>query len=58
MTILSQAFIAFGRGNKGMSRTLLERAQSMFKEAKIDPGPDDQFEINWLQRQLERNVRD
>lgn len=57
MTILNQAFISFGRGNKTLSRNLLGRAQSLLKEAKIDPGPDDQFEINWLQEQLERNPR-
>ncbi len=30
----------------------------MLKEAKVDAGPDDQFEFNWLQGILERNVRD
>ena len=52
MNKLSQAFIAFARGDKNKSRTLFERAQSMFEEAKMDPGPDDQFEINWLSDQL------
>ncbi len=55
MKILSQAFITFGRGDKDGSRTLLQRAQSTFKEAKIEPGPDDQFEIDWLQGHLDRN---
>ena len=58
VTTVSQAAIAFLRGSRDRSRALLERAQSMFKEAKIDPGPDDQFEIDWLQEQLERNVGD
>src|SRR6266516_5579683 len=58
MTNLTRAMIAFARGDKNMSRTLLERAQSMLKEAKVDAGPDDQFEFNWLQGILERNVRD
>lgn len=57
MDLLSQAFIAFARGDKNGSRTLFQRAQSMFKDAKIDPGPDDQFEINWLREHLEGNVR-
>src|SRR3989441_299766 len=58
MTNLTRAMIAFDRGDKNMSRTLLQRAQSMLKEAKVDAGPDDQFEFNWLQGILERNVRD
>jgi tetratricopeptide (TPR) repeat protein len=57
MRILSHAFIAFARGDKSGSRTLLQRAQSMFREAKIVPGPDDQFEINWLSENLERDSR-
>jgi tetratricopeptide (TPR) repeat protein len=55
---LYRAFIAFARGNKDESWTLLQRAQSILKEAKIDVAPDDQFEINWLHRHLEGNVRD
>ncbi len=58
MTNLTRAMIAFARGDKNMSRTLLERAQSMLKEAKVDAGPDDQFEFNWLHGLLEGNVRD
>jgi hypothetical protein len=30
----------------------------MFKEAKMDPGPDDQFEINWLQDQWGKSAGD
>lgn len=52
MASLYAAFIAFGRGNKNESRTLLERAQSILKEAKMNAGSDDQFEINWLSGQL------
>jgi tetratricopeptide (TPR) repeat protein len=58
MTSLMQAMIAYGRGDKNRSRTLLERAQSILKEAKVDAGPDDQFEFNWLSGRLEGNVRD
>ncbi len=58
MTSLNHAVIAFGRGDKNGSRSLLQRAQSILKEAKIDVAPDDQFEIDWLQGHLERNVRD
>ncbi|HEV2119880.1 MAG TPA: hypothetical protein VGS11_07245 [Candidatus Bathyarchaeia archaeon] len=57
MTKVSQAAIAFLRGKRDESRALLERAQSMFKEAKIDPGPDDLFEIDWLRDQLKKNTR-
>jgi tetratricopeptide (TPR) repeat protein len=56
MITLSNAFIAFARGDKNQSRTLFQRAKSMFKEAKMDPGPDDQFEINWLQDQLGKSA--
>jgi tetratricopeptide (TPR) repeat protein len=58
MTILGRAFIAFGRGDKDQARTLLTRAQDTFREAKISPGPDDQFEINWIQEQLKDKIRD
>src|SRR5437867_3862113 len=52
MSIINKAVIAFLRGNRDESRSLLQRAQSVFKEAGIDPGADDQFEINWLHGQL------
>jgi len=55
MASLYQAFIAFGRGNMNESRTLLQRALVILKEAKMDAGPDDQFEINWLSAHLESN---
>jgi tetratricopeptide (TPR) repeat protein len=58
MKILSQAFIAFGRGDKDRSRILLLRAEDIFQEAKIVPGPDDQFEINWIHEHLKGKVRD
>jgi hypothetical protein len=46
------------RGDKNESRALFQRAQSMFKEAKMDPSPDDQFEIDWLQDQLGKSAED
>ncbi len=55
MINLYRAFVAFARGDKNRSRTLLQLAQSILKEAKIDAAPDDQFEINLLQGHLERN---
>ncbi len=55
---LTQAMIAFARGEKNKSRTLLQHAQSILKDAKVDAGPDDQFEFNWLRGLLEGNVRD
>src|SRR2546426_1365929 len=55
MASLYRAFIAFGRGNKNESRTLLQSAQAILKQAKMDAGPDDQFEINWLSAHLESN---
>ena len=56
MAVINKAAIAFLRGNKGESRTFLQRAQSLLKEAGIDPGADDQFEIDWLHGQLTKNV--
>jgi tetratricopeptide (TPR) repeat protein len=55
MADLYGAFIAFARGDKSGSRTRLQSAQSILKDADIDPAPDDQFEINWLRKHLERN---
>ena len=58
MSIINKAVVAFLRGNRDESRILLQRAQSVFKEAGIAPGADDQFEIDWLNEQLEKIVRD
>src|SRR5436853_343414 len=58
MSIINKTVIAFLRGNKCESRTLLQSARSVFKEARIAPGADDQFEIDWLHGQLEKNARD
>jgi tetratricopeptide (TPR) repeat protein len=58
MSMINKAVIASLRGNKDESHTQLQRAQSAFKEAGIDPGADDQFEIDWLHGQLKKNVRD
>jgi tetratricopeptide (TPR) repeat protein len=58
MSIINKAVIAFLRGNKDESRTLLEHAQSVFKEAGIAPGADDQFEIDWLHVQLTKGLRE
>jgi tetratricopeptide (TPR) repeat protein len=58
MTHLYRAAIEFVRGNKDKSHTLLQRAQSILKEAKIEAAPDDQFEIDWLRGKLEKSVRD
>lgn len=57
MTYLYQAMIAYTRGNRDESRALLQRAQSVLKEAKINAAPDDQFEIDWLHAKLERNAQ-
>lgn len=57
MTSLTWAMVAFARGDKNRSQTLLQHAKSIPEEAKIDAGPDDQFEFNWLQGLLERNSR-
>src|SRR6266581_2859505 len=58
MSIINKAVIAFLRGNLDESRSLLQHAQSVFKEVGIAPGADDQFEINWLQKQLTKSVRE
>ena len=55
MASLYRAFIAFAQGNKDESRSPLLRAQSILKEAKMDAGPDDRFEINFLHGCLEEN---
>jgi len=56
MTQLYRAAIAFVRGNREESRTLLQRAESSLREAKMDAGRDDQFEIDWLHEQLTKTV--
>src|SRR5713226_6739847 len=56
MSVINKAGIAFLQGNMADARTLLQRARSMFKDYGIDPGADDQFEIDWLHGQLTKNV--
>jgi tetratricopeptide (TPR) repeat protein len=58
MAKLFQAMITFTRGDHDLSRTLLQRAESILKDAKMDASPDDQFEINWLRGKLEESIRD
>jgi tetratricopeptide (TPR) repeat protein len=58
MNMFAQAYFVYAEsGEKDRSQTLFQRAQDIFREAKITPGPDDQFEINWIQEQLNK-VRD
>jgi tetratricopeptide (TPR) repeat protein len=53
MNMFAQAYLVFAEsGEKDRSQTLNQRAQDIFREAGITPGPDDQFEINWIQEQL------
>jgi tetratricopeptide (TPR) repeat protein len=59
MNMFAQAFFVFAEsGERDRSQTLFQRAQDIFKEAGITPGPDDQFEINWIEGQLKGKVRD
>lgn len=59
MNLFAQAYLVFSeRGEKDRSQTLFQRAQDILREAKIMPGPDDQFEINWIQEQLKGKVLD
>ena len=53
MDLIAKAGLVYlESGEKDRSRVLLQRALDIFKEAGISPGPDDQFEINWVQEQL------
>jgi hypothetical protein len=58
MDLIAQAYLVYAEGETDRSRVLFQRAQDIFREAKITPGPDDQFEINWIQQQLKGKVRD
>jgi tetratricopeptide (TPR) repeat protein len=59
MNMFAQAYLVYAEsGEKDRSHILFQRAQDIFKEANITPGPDDQFEINWIQEQLKEKVRD
>jgi tetratricopeptide (TPR) repeat protein len=56
MNMFAQAYLVYSEsGEKDRSQILFQRAQDIFKEAKITPGPDDQFEIDWIQEQLKRD---
>jgi hypothetical protein len=59
MNMFAHAYLVFAEsGERDRSQTLFQRAQDIFKEAGITPGPDDQFEINWIEGQLKGKVRD
>jgi tetratricopeptide (TPR) repeat protein len=55
MAHLYRSAMEFVRGNRDESRTQLQRAQSILKEAGMEAGSDDQFEIDWLQTQLTKS---
>jgi len=57
MAHLYRSGIEFVRGNRDESRTQLQQAQSILKEAGMDAGRDDQFEIDWLDQQLTKSGR-
>ena len=57
MNLLAQAYLVYAEsGEKDRSQTLFQRALDIFKEAGITPGPDDQFEINWIQERLKGKI--
>ena len=59
MDLFAQAYLVYAEtGEKDRCLILFQRAQDIFKEAKITPGPDDQFEINWIEERLKDKVRD
>jgi tetratricopeptide (TPR) repeat protein len=58
MDLVAEAFLVYSSGEKDRSQVLFQRALDIFKEAKVTPGPDDQFEINWIQEKLKEKVRD
>ena len=58
MDLFAQASLVYAEsGEKDRSLVLFQRALDIFKEAGITPGPDDQFEINWIQEQLKGHVQ-
>jgi tetratricopeptide (TPR) repeat protein len=59
MNMFAQAYLVYAEsGEKDRSQTLFKCAQDIFREAKITPGPDDQFEIDWVHERLKDKVRD
>lgn len=59
MNLFAQAYLVYAEtSEKDRSHILFQRAQDILKEAGISPGPDDQFEINWIQEQLKDKAKD
>jgi tetratricopeptide (TPR) repeat protein len=54
MVQLQKAIVAYGRRDQDQAHQLLASSKSLLGKAGIDPGPDDKFEIEWLERQLRR----
>ena len=54
MVQLQKAIVAYGRRDQDQSRQLLASSKTLLEKAGIDPGPDDKFEIEWLEQQLRR----
>jgi tetratricopeptide (TPR) repeat protein len=52
MAHLNQAVVAFARGDRERAGALLASTQTLLEESGTEPASDDQFEIDWLDRQL------
>ena len=52
MTTLNQAVVAFARSDLTLARTLMDRIDSIFQEAEMEPAADDRAEIESLRRRL------
>jgi tetratricopeptide (TPR) repeat protein len=48
----NEAAVAFGRGDRERAQALLDRAESLLHEHRIELAADDRFEFDWLRRQL------
>src|SRR5438445_9866268 len=51
---LQKAIVAYGRRDPDQARELLASSKMLLGKAGIGPGPDDKFEIEWLEQQLRR----
>jgi len=54
MVQLQKAIVAYGRRDHDQASQLLASSKTLLEKAGIDPGPDDKFEIEWLEQQLRR----
>ncbi len=52
MNLLTKAGVLLLKGEDTEARSLLKQSEKILKDSGLQPGPDDKFEIDWLNKRL------